>query len=204
MRCFSAKNSYITALCIYGYSYTIFIPVILLIISNHSYEYAISGFFAVGLLLTLIGILIKYTGVKQINDILPLAAIAPIVAIIGLNLIPNTFKQARLITMTDFTVISIALITLVTIIITSTLLKGFLSIIPILLGIIVGYIMSLIFGIIDFTNVLSADWIVLPTYYVLIFDLNSILMILPITIISLFENLGHLEALSHIVNKNLM
>ena len=84
-----------------------FIPVILLIISNHSYEYAISGFFAVGLLLTLIGILIKYTGVKQINDILPLAAIAPIVAIIGLNLIPNTFKQARLITMTDFTVISI-------------------------------------------------------------------------------------------------
>ena len=181
-----------------------FIPVILLIISNHSYEYAISGFFAVGLLLTLIGILIKYTGVKQINGILPLAAIAPIVAIIGLNLIPNTFKQARLITMTDFTVISIALITLVTIIITSTLLKGFLSIIPILLGIIVGYIMSLIFGIIDFINVLSADWIVLPTYYVPIFDLNSILMILPITIISLFENLGHLEALSHIVNKNLM
>src|SRR5699024_12234219 len=86
----------------------------------------------------------------------------------------------------------VALFTLVITIICWVTMRGFLKIIPILIGIVLGYIVAFFFGLVDFTNVHEASWLSLPTYYKMKIDWSSLFIILSAALVIFPENIGHL------------
>ena len=77
--------------------------------------------------------------------------------------------------------------------------RGFLSIIPILIGVIAGYLIACAVGIVDLSNVAAAPWLALPTIYTPTFELNAVLIILPAAIVVIVEHIGHLIVTGNIV-----
>src|SRR5699024_3599424 len=97
----------------------------------------------------------------------------------------------------------VALITLVITIICWVTLRGFLKIIPILIGIIAGYIIAYFFGIVNFNDVKEASWLVAPEFYQIKFDWSAILVVLPAALVLLPAHIGHLFVTGNIVRKDL-
>ena len=89
-----------------------------------------------------------------------------------------------------------------TIILISIYGKGFLKIIPILIGIGVGYVVSLFLGVVDFSSLSSAEWIAMPPITLPKFDLNSILILLPITLSTLLEHIGDVKTASRLTGND--
>lgn len=176
------------------------------------YGYALGGFLAVGIALCLIGFIIKVAGTAWIDVIFPPAAMGAIVAVIGLELVPVAAEMAGWIpgsgvdpekwTM-DPTAATVALLTLVITIVCWVTLRGFLKIIPILIGIVSGYIIASLFGILDLTDVKEAAWFALPEYYQIKFDWSAILILLPAALVLMPEHIGHLFVTGNIVDKDL-
>lgn len=191
-----------------GSSFAFISPVTLVLTQGGGYGAALGGFFAVGLVLTLVGIIVKYAGTSWINVIFPTAAMGAIVAVIGLELVPTAAGMAGLIAEgdapRDTTSIIVALLTLAATIIYWVTMRGFLKIIPILLGIVTGYIIATFYGIIDYSAVREAAWIQMPTYYQIEFNWSDIIIILPAALVLLPEHIGHLVVTENIVKKDLI
>lgn len=176
------------------------------------YSYALAGFLMVGIVLTLVGILVRFIGTKWIDVIFPPAAMGAIVAVIGLELIPTAAQMAGLIKPSDFVgdwtqdpkMVTVSLLTLGLTIVYWVTLREFLKIIPILLGIVSGYIIAAIAGIVDFTQVQEASWFALPTIYTMKFDWSNVLIILPAALVLIPEHIGHLIVTGNIVRKDLV
>jgi len=198
-----------------GSSFAFISPVTAVLDKYHGdegFSYALGGFLVVGIVLTLVGILIKFVGVKWIDVLFPPAAMGAIVAVIGLELVPVAAEMAGWIPTAEdnpdtwtmnMTHATVAALTLIITIIFWVTLRGFLKIIPILLGIISGYIIAALFGILDFSKVDQAGWIAMPEMYTMKFDLSAILIILPAALVLLPEHIGHLFVTSNIVGKDL-
>ena len=195
-----------------------FISPVLVVLDKYNgvegYSYALGGFLIVGLVLTVVGVIVKFAGTGWIDVIFPPAAMGAIVAVIGLELVPVAARMAGWIppddplqaaewtmNMADATV---ALLTLAITLIFWVTLRGFLKIIPILLGIISGYIIAYFFGILDFDAVEKASWLSTPEFYAMKIDWSSILVILPAALVLIPEHIGHLFVTSNIVGKDLM
>lgn len=176
------------------------------------YNHALGGFLAVGITLTIVAIIIKFAGTSWINIIFPPAAMGAIVALIGLELIPTAAQMAGLIAPSgapktwaiDPKVVTVSLLTLAITIICWVTMRGFLKIIPILIGIISGYIIAYIYGLVDFSAVHNAKMLSLPTYYQMEFNINDVLIILPATLVIIAEHIGHLVVTENIVKRDLM
>jgi len=191
-----------------GSSFAFISPVTLVLTQGGGYGAALGGFFVVGLVLTIVGVIVKYAGTSWIDVIFPPAAMGAIVAVIGLELVPTAADMAGLVAVQDAprdtTAIIVSLLTLGATIIYWVTLRGFLKIIPILLGIVTGYIIAMIYGIVDFTSVQEASWIQKPTYYKIEFNWSDILIILPAALVLVPEHIGHLVVTSNIVKKDLI
>lgn len=188
-----------------------FISPVTAVLANHAgggYGYALGGFFIVGLTLVIISLIVKVAGTAWIDVIFPPAAMGAIVAVIGLELVPTAADMAGLIqpegTDPNTTAIIVSLLTLGTTIIYWVTLRGFLKIIPILLGIVTGYVIAYFYGIVDFTDVKEAAWISLPTYYQIKFNLSDILIILPAALVLVPEHIGHLVVTGNITKGDLI
>lgn len=188
-----------------------FISPVTAVLANHAgggYGYALGGFFIVGLTLVIISLIVRVAGTAWIDVIFPPAAMGAIVAVIGLELVPTAADMAGLIqpegTDPNTTAIIVSLLTLGTTIIYWVTLRGFLKIIPILLGIVTGYVIAYFYGIVDFTDVEEAAWISLPTYYQIKFNLSDILIILPAALVLVPEHIGHLVVTGNITKGDLI
>jgi len=188
-----------------------FISPVTAVLASHAgggYEYALGGFFIVGLVLVLISFIIRLVGTSWIDVIFPPAAMGAIVAVIGLELVPTAADMAGLLPAPDealdTTMITVSLLTLASTIIYWVTMRGFLKIIPILLGIITGYVIAFFFGIVDFTAVKEAAWIQMPTLYHIQFNWADILVILPAALVLIPEHIGHLVVTGDIVKKDLV
>lgn len=174
------------------------------------YGYALGGFLAVGLVLTLTGWLISKVGTKWLEIIFPPAAMGAIVAVIGLELVPVAARMAGLISdgspdwKMDPKVVTVSLLTLAITIICWVTLRGFLGIIPILIGIVAGYIIAFAFGLVNMEQVEQAKFFAFPTFYSIKFDLSAILTILPAALVLIPEHIGHLVVTGNIVKKDLV
>ena len=174
------------------------------------YGYALGGFLAVGIVLTVMGWLIAKVGTKWLDVIFPPAAMGAIVAVIGLELVPTAARMAGLISdgspnwVMDPKVVTVSLLTLAITIICWVTLRGFLGIIPILIGIVCGYIIAFAFGLVNFEAVENAQFFALPTFYQMKFDLSAILTILPAALVLIPEHIGHLVVTGNIVKKDLV
>lgn len=181
-----------------------FISPVFLVLSKYSYEAALGGFIAVGLVFILVGLIIKAVGTHWIDVIFPPAAMGSIVAVIGLELMPVAANMAGLTAETpDMTAIGVAVATLIITVLASVAFKGFLSIIPILIGVVSGYAIAFCAGIVDFSGVEAAPWFALPTIYTPEFNTDAIMIILPASLVVVAEHVGHLVVTGNIVGSDL-
>lgn len=176
------------------------------VMASQGFQAAQAGFVVSGLLLALVGMIIKYAGSDWIDVVFPPAAMGAIVAIIGLELAPTAASMAGLISEggkpldPKFLIVSIS--TLAIVLIGSVAFKGFLGIIPILVGVVGGYIIALFTGIVSFDAVKEASWFAMPTFSAPVWDISAILTILPATLVVVAEHIGHLIVTGNICEKD--
>jgi len=174
--------------------------------ANANIGVALGGIIACGAVYTLVGLLVQVIGTRWIERFMPPVVTGAVVAIIGLNLaaIPvknmaaNNFEAW----MQALTFVSVALVAVFT--------KGMLQRLLILIGLIVA---SILYGVftnvlgwgkpIDLSGVVNAAWFGLPTFHAPVFNANAMLLIVPVVIILVAENLGHIKAVTAMTGKNL-
>ena len=168
-----------------------------------------SGLFAAGIFYVVLSFLIRIKGGKFLHHLLPAVVVGPVIMTIGLILSPVAVFMAMgksgdgSVVLVDFPIaITISLITLVVVLLTTLLGKGIFRLLPILCGIIVGYIVSLMFGIVNFDAVVSAPWFKIPEFVAPVFNLEAIIYILPIAIAPAVEHIGDMLAISNVTKKD--
>lgn len=173
-----------------------------------SYGDAQGGFIAFGLCFMILALIVDKIGTGWIDVLFPPAAMGAIVAIIGLELAPLAMNMSGYMGeaqgMTNGTAMIISTFTLVVTILATVLGRGFIGIIPILIGVVSGYLLSFALGVVDLSGVEAAPWFAFPTFYKPEFDLRAILMILPALFVVFAEHLGHLFVTSDIVGRDLI
>ena len=157
--------------------------------------YALGGVVVAGLLYLVLALLFKLVGAKKVMRFFPPIVTGPIIILIGLNLSGTAIANAS----TNWW---LALCAIAVIIVANIWGKGMIKIIPILLGVVVSYVVALIFGQVDFSQVGEADFVGLQQFVVAKFDITSILVMAPIAIAAMMEHIGDISAISSTTGKN--
>lgn len=160
---------------------------------------ALAGIIAVGVLLAIVGLIVNVTGIGWVNRLMPPVVAGTIVALIGFNLAPlvwnNGGNGGRF---EDFPVT--ATVTLAAVVLFGVMFRGFLGRISIFLGVIVGYVVALLRGEIDFSKVDAAAWVGLPQFHFPDFASSAswtgIVMFLPVVLVLIAENVGHVRGVA--------
>ncbi|MDR7236217.1 solute carrier family 23 protein [Neobacillus drentensis] len=172
---------------------------------------AMVGTFLAGLVYGIVALVISKAGHRWIMNLLPPIVVGPVIIVIGLALSGTAVNMAMnnpatgKYSMLHF---SVALVTLIATIIFSIYAKKMLSMIPILAGIIVGYIYALAVGVVDFKPVLDAKWFEMPEFiipfvsYKVKFTWDLALLMIPVAIVTLSEHIGHQLVLSKVVGRD--
>lgn len=175
------------------------------VIENWGYSYALGGFVVVGFLGCILALLIYKFGSDWINVVLPPAAMGPVVALIGLELAGTAASNAGLLAETiDIKNVIVFLVTLLTAVLGSVVFRKFLSVIPILIAVIAGYVAALLCGIVDFSPVADAPFFSLPNFSAPKFKWEAIVIILPVLLVIASEHIGHQIVTSKIVGRDLL
>ncbi|CAG9611102.1 Uracil permease [Bacillus rhizoplanae] len=173
---------------------------------------AMLGGMMAGLVYMLIALAIKKSGSNWIMNLLPPIVVGPVVMVIGLGLAHTAVDMAM--NNADgkysFTHFSVALVTLAITIICSIFGRGFLSIIPVLIGIIGGYTFAYVQGLVDLKPVIEAKWFDVPDFvvpfvtYTPEFSWKIVLVMVPVAIVTVSEHIGHQIVLGNVINKDLI
>ncbi|AXW87306.1 uracil permease [Lonsdalea britannica] len=189
-----------------GSSFAFISPVLLLL--PLGYELALGGFIICGALFCLVALMVKKIGIGWLSVIFPPAAMGAIVAVIGLELASVAAGMAGLLpadgASVDTHAVIVSLATLAVTILGSVMFRGFLAIIPILVGVLAGYALSFFMGMVDLTPIAQAHWFAMPTFYTPRFEWFAVLSILPAALVVIAEHIGHLVVTANIVKKDLM
>lgn len=150
--------------------------------------------------------LVKWKGANILEKLFPPVVVGPVIIIIGLGLAPTAVDMAlgKGTTIEPNTALLISMATLITTLIVAVFAKGLMKLVPIMFGIVVGYILSLVFGIIDFSPVTNAAWFSLPKLTTPEFKLEAILYLLPIALAPAVEHVGGIMAISSVTGKDFM
>ena len=173
-----------------------------------SYGDAQGGFIVFGLSFVVLAVLVNKVGTRWIDILFPPAAMGAVVAIIGLELAPLAMTMSGYLgeaqDMPNEMAIIISTFTLAVTLLATVLGRGFIGIIPILIGVISGYVLSWCLGVVDFAKVAATPWFSVPTFYEPKFNLSAIMMIMPALFVVFAEHLGHLFVSSDIVGHDLI
>lgn len=186
-----------------------FLSPVFVVLGQYDYSAALGGFIVVGIIFTAVALIIGAVGTKWIDVVFPPAAMGAIVAVIGLELAPIAAQMAGLAPVpgqpyvADPKVITVSVFTLCVTILGSVIFRGFLAIIPILVGVVSGYILSIFMGLVSTEGIATAAWLAKPTFYTPTFDINAIMIIVPAALVVIAEHVGHLFVTSNIVGKDL-
>lgn len=169
--------------------------------------YALGGLVVAGLVYVVVAAIIKAFGTGWLYKVLPPALVGAVVIIIGLGLAGVAIKMslfpfANPENGLDWNLVAVATITLAASIAFSSYFKGFIGTIPILLGIIVGYVAAIPFGLVNFQPVLDAAWVGLPTLTIAKFEFSAIMLIAPVALVVIIEHIGHLLVINEITGKD--
>jgi uracil permease len=196
-----------------GSSFAFISPVLLVLGSNHAlwatnYHLVLGGFIAAGGVFVVVALLVKLFGIQWLRIILPASVMGPVIALIGLELGSVAAKMAGFIPDAfggyDYSAVIVAVVTLAIAIFGAVTLRGFFSVIPILTAIIVGYVMSMVFGLVNFNSIKSSAIFGIPQFTLPVFDLEAVLIILPAALVVISEHIGHFVLTEHIVRRDLM
>ncbi|MDY5485099.1 MAG: uracil permease [Otoolea sp.] len=176
-----------------------------IVIAKFGYEYALGGFVAVGFLGCILAFIIYKAGYRWIDVVLPPAAMGPVVALIGLELSGSAANNAGLLDeVVDPKNVIVFLVTLGFAVFGSVLFRGFLSVIPILIAVIAGYIAAIACGIVDFSAIAAAPIFAIPNFSTPKFNAEAILIILPVILVITSEHIGHQVVTSKIIGRDLL
>nr|VUD27751.1 uracil permease [Salmonella sp. NCTC 7297] len=193
-RCCISLSAKVKFLPTWDSSFAFISPVLLLL--PLGYEVALGGFIMCGVLFCLVSFIVKKAGTGWLDVMFPPAAMGAIVAVIGLELAGVAAGMAGLLPAQgqspDTKTIIISMVTLAVTVFGSVLFRGFLAIIPILIGVLAGYALSFALGVVDTTPIAQAHWFALPTFYTPRFEWFAILTILPAALVVIAEHVGHL------------
>jgi len=168
-----------------------------------------SGLVASGLLYVVLSFLIRLKGDNFLHKLLPAVVVGPVIMSIGLILSPVAVNMAMgktgdgsLVLVPFNTAIIISMASLLVTVFISLLGKGIFKLIPILCGITVGYVLSLFFGIVDFSTFQKASWFAIPNFTAPEFNWQAIIFILPIAIAPAIEHIGDILAISNVTKQD--
>ncbi|MFK5154313.1 uracil-xanthine permease family protein [Glaesserella parasuis] len=159
-----------------------------------------------GLIYFVLSALVKFKGVAILDKLFPPVVVGPVIIIIGLGLAPVGVDMA-IGKGTDIpyaTAVTVSMITLITTLIVAVFTKGMMKLVPIMFAIVVGYIVSLFFGLVNFQPVYDAAWFSLPKLTTPEFKLEAILYLLPIALAPAVEHVGGIMAISSVTGKNFL
>ena len=156
---------------------------------------AMGGCVVVGVIYLIVSLIIWRFGTGWINLLLPPAVIGPVVMVIGLALAKSALGMAAVNYGTAFVALAIAILAAV-------IFRGFLGVIPVLLGIVGGYIYALLMGQVDFSPVWRASYLAPPRFVLPTFSLPVVLAFAPISLVVITEHIGHLIVTNNIVGRD--
>lgn len=160
----------------------------------YGYPGALAGLIAVGLVYGIVSAIVKMWGLKVIEKIFPAVVVGPVIMIIGLSLASVGVDMAK----TNWLIALSVLVTAIVIVIFG---KGLLKLIPIFIGIVVGYVISLSVGLIDFTSVSEASWFALPKFISPEFNWGAIVYMIPVAVAPIIEHIGDMYAIGGVAEK---
>ncbi|ARK22656.1 uracil permease [Sporosarcina sp. P26b] len=174
---------------------------------------AMIGSMFVALVYAIISLLIYKTGYNWIMKLLPPIVVGPVIMVIGLAIAPTAISMASTINVDGVDVysglhFSAALVTLASAVFCLMFFKGIISLMPVLIGIMVGYIYSAFIGILDFSKVVEAKWFAVPEMlipgidYEFVVTPTLLIIMVPIAIVTISEHIGHQLVLGKVVDRN--
>lgn len=191
-----------------------FITVMQALMKGAGYPAIAQGTIAVGCVYLIVATIVNFAGSAWIDKALPPIVVGPIVMVIGLSLAGTAATDATMRTLSNGTSVydikyfAVAIVTLAATIAYNMYLKKFISLLPILLGLITGYILAMIVGIVDFTPVQQAAWLSLPKFqipgltYTPKLYLDAILSMAPIAFVTMTEHMGHIMVLNEMTHRD--
>ena len=176
---------------------------------------AMFGAFCAGIVYLVVALLIRLFGVGWLMRLLPPIVVGPVIMVIGLGLASIAISMATNQAIGDYSLphFLIALFTLACIIVFAIVLKGFFTVVPILLGIVCGYVFALVFGMVDFSQVTGAQLLRVPDFTLFFTQLTEatgtipwqmLPLLVPIAIVTIAEHIGDQVVLSRVVGKNFL
>ncbi|QPA33083.1 uracil permease [Anoxybacillus caldiproteolyticus] len=171
---------------------------------------AMIGSFLAGLVYGVVALVIKKAGYRWIMNLLPPIVVGPVIIVIGLGLANTAVNMAMNNPDGKYSFIhfSVALVTLAATIVCSVFLRGMFSLVPVLVGIIVGYVYALAVGVVDFSQVTKAKWFEMPDFLIPFVDYHIhvtwdiVLLMVPVAVVTLSEHIGHQLVLSKVVGRD--
>ncbi len=155
----------------------------------------LSGIIAVGVVYGVMSGLIKIWGLGFIDKIFPAVVVGPVIMVIGLSLASVGVNMAK----TNWLIASVSLLTAIIVVIYT---KGLIKLIPIFIGIIAGYILSMILGMVDYSLITGADWFALPAFTMPEWSWKAFLYMAPVAIAPMIEHVGDMYAIGGVTGKN--
>lgn len=159
--------------------------------------YARGGIVVAGMVYIVVAGLIYVFGVRKIVEFFPPIVTGPIILVIGLKLAPTAIDMASGNWM-------LAIVSFLVVVAVSIYAKGFLKVVPVIIGLIVGYIVAVITGNVDFAPVAAAGWIGLPPFQMAKFDFQSIMIVAPVAIATIVEHIGDVIAIGATVENDFL
>jgi len=186
-----------------------FLPPIMYGVKTWGIPGTMCGLCAAGFVYVLLSFLIRWQGSDIIKKVLPPVVTGPVIMVIGLILAPVAVNMAMgktgdasFVLFPQRTAMFISLTSLAATVLVSILGRGIMRLIPILCGIVTGYVLSLLFGIVDFSAVSNAAWFAVPDFVFPEWNLQAIFYIVPIAIAPAIEHFGDVLAIGGITGKD--
>ncbi len=181
-----------------------FIAPITFSVDKYGLPATLSGLVAAGVVYLVLSLIIFWRGSDFVLRVLPSVVTGPGIMVIGLSLAPTAVTMASEGSegYSAAMAIGVATVSLLATILTVILTRGYLRLIPILMGIVSGYLVSLILGLVSFTTVGQAPWLAIPSFTTPSFHLPAILFIVPVAIAPAIEHIGDVLAIASVTQHN--
>jgi len=173
----------------------VFIAPVIKAIELYGYPGALGGIMAVGLTYMIVSLIVRQKGIEFIQKIFPAVVIGPVIMTIGLALAGVGINMAS----SNWFLAGVSLMTAILVVIFG---KKTIKLLPVIIGMSVGYFVAVIFKKIDFSPIINAPWFSLPAFSAPVFNISAILFLVPVAIAPIIEHIGDIYAISKVAKKD--
>jgi len=179
-----------------GSSFAFIAPLALYVGKLHTPGQAVAGLISVSVVYALVSLLVVAIGFQRVRKAIPPVVVGPVVSIIGLSLASTAVTSMASVHW------DVAIVSLLAAVVASLAGGKLLRIVPLLIGIIVGYVYAFARGFVDLSGLHTAPWIAAPTWHAPVFTGSVLLAMAPIALVTIVEDLGHMFVLNEIIERD--